>query len=90
MREEIYRGILSNDIIGFHTRSYRRSFLQCCEDLMGLDVDFEEGVVHCDDREVWVRAYPLPIDSGAVQAVAEAADARSNSRRSCCAGDVIT
>ena len=36
MREEIYHGILSNDIIGFHTRSYRRNFLQCCEDLLGL------------------------------------------------------
>jgi trehalose 6-phosphate synthase len=70
MRDELYRGILCNDIIGFHTRSYRRNFLQCCEDLLGLDVDFERGVVRCDDREVWVRAYPLPIDSGAVQAVA--------------------
>jgi trehalose 6-phosphate synthase len=70
MRNELYRGILSNDIIGFHTRSYRRNFLQCCEDLLGLDVDFERGVVQCDDREVWVRAYPLPIDAGAVQAVA--------------------
>jgi trehalose 6-phosphate synthase len=70
MRDELYRGILSNDIIGFHTRSYRRNFLQCCEDLLGLDVDFERGVVRCDDREVWVRAYPLPIDAGAVQAVA--------------------
>jgi trehalose 6-phosphate synthase len=71
IREEIYRGILSNDIIGFHTRLYRRNFLQCCEDLMGLDVDHEAGVVHCEDREVWVRAYPLPIDAGAVQAVAK-------------------
>jgi trehalose 6-phosphate synthase len=70
MREEIYHGILSNDIIGFHTRSYRRSFLQCCQDLMGLDVDFEEGVVHHEGREVWVRAYPLPIDAGAIRAVA--------------------
>jgi trehalose 6-phosphate synthase len=70
IREEIFRGILSNDIIGFHTRSYRRNFLQCCQDLMGLDVDFEGGVVRCEDREVWVRAYPLPIDSHAVQAVA--------------------
>ena len=70
MRDEIYRGILSNDIVGFHTRSYRRSFLQCCRDLMGLEVDFEEGVVHFEDREVWVRAYPLPIDANAIQAVA--------------------
>jgi trehalose 6-phosphate synthase len=62
IREEIYRGLLANDIIGFHTRSYRRNFLQCCRDLMDLEVDMDEGVVHCEDREVWVRAYPLPID----------------------------
>ncbi|HEY1566352.1 MAG TPA: trehalose-6-phosphate synthase, partial [Solirubrobacteraceae bacterium] len=70
IRRDIYNGILSNDIIGFHTRSYRRNFLQCCEDLMGLKVDHEAGVVTVDDREVWVRAYPLPIDSRAIQAVA--------------------
>src|SRR5579859_7394904 len=70
MRDEIYRGVLSNYIIGFHTRSYRRNFLQCCEDLLGLEVDHEAGVVQVGDREVWVRAYPLPIDAGAVQAVA--------------------
>jgi trehalose 6-phosphate synthase len=70
MREDIYRGILANDIIGFHTRSYRRNFLRCCEELTDFEVDFDRGIVVCDDREVWVRAYPLPIDSGAVQAVA--------------------
>jgi trehalose 6-phosphate synthase len=70
MRDEIYSGILSSDIIGFHTRSYRRNFLQCCEDLLGLEVDHEPGVVKFDERDVWVRAYPLPIDAGAVQAVA--------------------
>ena len=36
IRNEIYEGILSNDIIGFHTRSYRHNFLQCCEDLTEL------------------------------------------------------
>jgi trehalose 6-phosphate synthase len=71
IRDDLYMGILSNDIIGFHTRSYRRNFLQCCEDLLGLEVDFERGVVHVDDRDVWVRAYPLPIDCHAVQEVAQ-------------------
>jgi trehalose 6-phosphate synthase len=70
IRREIYNGILSNDIIGFHTRSYRRNFLQCCRDLMDLEVDMEQGIVYCEDREVWVRAYPLPIDASAIQAVA--------------------
>jgi trehalose 6-phosphate synthase len=70
MRQEIFEGILANDIVGFHTRSYRKNFLQCCEDLLGLEVDFETGTVRVGDREVWVRAYPLPIDSSAVQSVA--------------------
>jgi trehalose 6-phosphate synthase len=67
IRREIYEGILSNDIIGFHTRHYRHNFLQCCEDLMGLEVDYDSGVVRFEGREVWVRAYPLPIDSSAIQ-----------------------
>jgi trehalose 6-phosphate synthase len=70
IRREIYAGLLANDIIGFHTRSYRRNFLQCCRDLMGLDVDFDDGIVRWQDRDVWVRAYPLPIDSVATRAVA--------------------
>src|SRR3954454_12779835 len=70
IREEIYTGILANDIVGFHTQSYRRNFLQCCRDLMDLEVDFREGVVHFEDREVWVRSYPLPIDYEATRAVA--------------------
>jgi trehalose 6-phosphate synthase len=70
IRDDLYHGILSNDIIGFHTWSYRRNFLQCCEDLLGLDVEHDAGIVRVDDREVWVRAYPLPIDPEAVKGVA--------------------
>ena len=70
IREEIYDGLLANDIVGFHTRAYRDSFLQCCRELMGYEIEFERGVVHCRGREVWVRAYPLPIDYEATRAVA--------------------
>jgi trehalose 6-phosphate synthase len=71
IRRELYEGLLANDIIGFHTQAYRRNFLQCCRDLMGLDVDFEAGVVDYEGHEVWVRAYPLPIDAAATRRVAE-------------------
>ncbi len=77
IREEIFTGLLANDIIGFHTRSYRRNFLQCCRDLMGLEIDFERGLVIAPgqdgqgEREVWVRAYPLPIDHEATRRVAQ-------------------
>jgi trehalose 6-phosphate synthase len=73
IREEIFTGLLANDIIGFHTRSYQRNFLQCCRDLMDLEVDFDGGLVRFGDREVWVRAYPLPIDHRATRLVAQSA-----------------
>jgi trehalose 6-phosphate synthase len=38
---------------------------------MGLEIDRERGVVFFEGREVWVRAYPLPIDVRAIRGVAE-------------------
>ena len=70
MREDIYEGMLSNDIIGFHTRAYRRNFLFCRE-LFGLPVDEENGVVRFEGRDVWVRAYPLPISAESFQRTAQ-------------------
>ncbi|MGI8622591.1 MAG: alpha,alpha-trehalose-phosphate synthase (UDP-forming) [Solirubrobacteraceae bacterium] len=70
IRDEIFTGVLANDIVGFHTKSYRRNFLQCCVALMGLQVDMERGVVYTEDRQVWVRAYPLPIDYEATRTLA--------------------
>jgi trehalose 6-phosphate synthase len=77
IREELYLGILANDIVGFHTRSYRDNFLQCCDSLMGLDVDHERGLVRLDGREVWVRNYPLPIDARATRHVAASEGVRA-------------
>ncbi|MBV9214301.1 MAG: trehalose-6-phosphate synthase [Actinobacteria bacterium] len=65
IRDELYEGLLSNDIIGFHTRAYRRNFLLCCRELFGLDVDERSGIVHFEGRDVWVRHYPLPISAEA-------------------------
>ncbi len=70
IRDALYRGVLANDIVGFHTSSYRRNFLQCCDDLFEeSEVDHQHGIVHFDGREVWVRHYPLPIDARATKAL---------------------
>jgi trehalose 6-phosphate synthase len=75
MRDDIYEGLLSNDIIGFHTRAYRRNFLLCCRELFGeehLEVDEEAGVVRQQDgRETWVRHYPLPISAQSFRRTAQ-------------------
>jgi trehalose 6-phosphate synthase len=71
VREDLYEGILSNDIVGFHTRAYRRNFLLCCRELFDLEVDEHDGIVHFEGREVWVRAYPLPISAESFQRTAQ-------------------
>ncbi|GBE57670.1 trehalose-phosphate synthase [bacterium BMS3Abin01] len=62
MRQAIMNGALANDIIAFHTGKYVRNFLLSCEELPGVEVDQERGVVMTGGREVWVRAYPVSID----------------------------
>ncbi|MBA2429856.1 MAG: trehalose-6-phosphate synthase [Thermoleophilaceae bacterium] len=72
IRREIYEGVLANDILAFHTTSYRDNFLHCCRELLDeVEVEFEAGVVHVGDREVWVRAYPLPISADSFRRTAQ-------------------
>ena len=79
-REEIYRGLLANDIIGFHTTAYCRNFLHCCRELMELETDYERGCVIHDGRETWVRAYPLAIDAKRLERAAGSEEVREAER----------
>ncbi|MFN8160467.1 MAG: trehalose-6-phosphate synthase [Solirubrobacterales bacterium] len=78
IREAVYRGMLANDIVGFHTSAYCLNFLRCCEELMEAEVDFRDGRVSHSGGETLVRAYPLSIDAerlrraASSEAVAEA------------------
>jgi trehalose 6-phosphate synthase len=69
-REEIYRGLLANDIVGFHLPSYVHNFLDGCRELMELEVDYTESVVRHAGGETWVRAYPLGVDAERLRRVA--------------------
>jgi trehalose 6-phosphate synthase len=70
MREELYRGLLANDIIGFHTSAYCRNFLACCQELLELEVDYGRGSVMHEGRETWVKAYPVAIDANRLRQAA--------------------
>jgi trehalose 6-phosphate synthase len=63
IREAILRGLLANDIVAFHTRSYARNFMLCCEDLLDLRVDYERRLVRWEGRDVWVRSYPISVNA---------------------------
>jgi trehalose 6-phosphate synthase len=61
MLEEIAAGLLSCDLVGFHTERYARSFLRFCEDL-GYEIDDQASTVQAG-RRVRVRVYPISVDA---------------------------
>ena len=80
LREAVFRGLLGNDIVAFHTRHYAHNFLHCCAELLDLKVDLGRDSVEYEGREVWVRAYPVSIDPASLRAAADSRRARSAER----------
>ena len=63
MRDAVFRGLLGNDVVGFHTERYARNFLLGCQELLGLPVDLSAMEVVVDGgRTVRSRWYPISID----------------------------
>ena len=63
LRDDIFNGLLANDIVSFHTQHYVENFLHGCLDLLDADVDEKNKTVTVGERTVWVRAYPVSIDA---------------------------
>jgi trehalose 6-phosphate synthase/phosphatase len=59
-REEILRGLLGADLIGFHTYDYVRHFLSTTRRLLGLENNL--NVISYEDRYVLADAFPMGID----------------------------
>ena len=59
-REELLRGVLGADLIGFHTLDYVRHFRTTCVRVLGLET--ERDAVHIDGRRVALGGHPIGID----------------------------
>ncbi|MGI5908611.1 MAG: bifunctional alpha,alpha-trehalose-phosphate synthase (UDP-forming)/trehalose-phosphatase [Christensenellales bacterium] len=59
-REEILRGLLGADLIGFHTYDYVRHFLSSAGRLLGLEHSLNR--ISYEDRFVHAEAFPMGID----------------------------
>jgi trehalose 6-phosphate synthase len=81
LRRAVFFGLLANDVVAFHTPHYVQSFLQGCETLLELDVDRHAHSVSVDGREVWVRAYPVSIDTLSLRRAAASARVAEAERR---------
>lgn len=59
-REEILRGMLGADLIGFHTYDYERHFLRAVNRILHYDINF--NAVNLGDRIVKADSFPMGID----------------------------
>ena len=80
-RRTIVLGMLGADVVGLQTPMDVRSFLACCVEFLGLQVDTGTGRVCAPDgRQVLVRAYPASVDARALGRITrspEVADAHA-------------
>lgn len=60
-REELLRGVLGADLIGFHTPSYLRHFASALLRILGLETRVDR-VVH-EGREIALGAFPMGVDA---------------------------
>jgi len=59
-REELLKGMLGADLLGFHTYEYERHFLSSVQRILGYHLNFNNIIL--EDREVKVDSFPMGID----------------------------
>ena len=69
-RRAILNGLLGADVVGLQTPTDARSFLACCEELLGVAVDYRKHqVILPTGRTVRVQAFAASIDPEAIAAL---------------------
>jgi len=83
MRRELLQGMLSNDVLGFHTPHYANNFLQCCREAeaVRVSVDNKRRMVRHSGHETFVKHYPISIDHDALEKVAGREDVAEHRER---------
>ncbi|XP_010653280.1 probable alpha,alpha-trehalose-phosphate synthase [UDP-forming] 10 [Vitis vinifera] len=71
VRDEILRGLLNCDLIGFQTFDYARHFLSCCSRMLGLDYESKRGHIGLDysGRTVYIKILPVGVHMGRLESV---------------------
>jgi len=67
-RDELLRGMLGADLIGFHTPAYLRHFASSVLHILGLEVDVDH--LWLEGRQVKLGAFPMGIDAAGFSALA--------------------
>src|SRR6266699_2388067 len=75
---EVLDGVLGSDHAGFHTRRWADAFLDCCEAVLGAEVDRAGGTVRHRGHTTTIGVHPLGVDAGELRERAAAADVQAH------------
>jgi trehalose 6-phosphate synthase len=77
MRRPIYESLCSADVVGLQTMRDVRNFLHSCEAFLDApEVDYRRNTVWYRGHLTHVRAYPISVDTAALEAFAESDEVR--------------
>ncbi len=71
-RDELLRGLLSADVIGFHTAGYVRNFASSALVRLGVSTDVDR--LRWDNRTVRIGVFPMGVDAAAFDAMGSSPD----------------
>ena len=78
IREDLLRGMLGSDILGFQAQQWAENFLLCVRDtLHDVHVDVRRRRIELDGRTVLVRTYPIALAPDPLRATARSPEAKS-------------
>jgi trehalose 6-phosphate synthase len=68
MRQAIFRGLCSVDLLGFQTQEDGLNFIRTCESFLpGVHVNFKRGRIWYQNHACYVRDFPISIDVDALR-----------------------
>ncbi len=77
----LLRGLLANDLVGFHLPAFADNFLRCAQRLVDAEVDWKTRTATLDGHTCHVCAFPISIDVEAYREAAVAPDVEEQMER---------
>ena len=77
MFDEVLRGMLGADVLGFHALAWAENFLLSARQLPGVRVDLARSRVSLDGRSAVVRIHPISVDGRAMRETAATSEVRA-------------
>jgi trehalose 6-phosphate synthase len=72
---DLLRGLLANDLLGFHIPAYCANFLDCVAMILpDASVDWQTWTVSLNGRDTQVRSFPMGVDTDGIADYAAAPD----------------